>query len=145
MFDFISTKFDSINCYTINEVVLVTYTYDNSKNKLSIILDEEIDVNSCKTLRTIIDGYIMRYSPKICELDLEKVSFMDSSGIGFVVGRKNLADMLNCRFNVVNANSNIKKLEKLQRKEILSQLKEVCPARQLERVTGISRKTFAKY
>ena len=40
---------------------------------------------------------------------------------------------------------NIKKLEKLQRKEILSQLKEVCPARQLERVTGISRKTFAKY
>ena len=111
--DFISTKFDSINCYTINEVVLVTYTYDNSKNKLSIILDEEIDVNSCKTLRTIIDGYIMRYSPKICELDLEKVSFMDSSGIGFVVGRKNLADMLNCRFNVVNANPNIKKLMQL--------------------------------
>ena len=40
---------------------------------------------------------------------------------------------------------NIKKLEKLRRKEILSQLKEVCPARQLERVTGISRKTIAKY
>ncbi|MBR6529467.1 MAG: STAS domain-containing protein [Firmicutes bacterium] len=55
----------------------------------------------------------MRYSPKICELDLEKVSFMDSSGIGFVVGRKNLADMLNCRFNVVNANPNIKKLMQL--------------------------------
>ena len=38
---------------------------------------------------------------------------MDSSGIGFVVGRKNLADMLNCRFNVVNANPNIKKLMQL--------------------------------
>ncbi len=91
----------------------MTYTYDDSRSKLSIALDEEVDVNSCKTLRTIIDGYIMRYSPKVCELDLGKVSFMDSSGIGFVVGRKNLADMLNCKFNIVNANASVKKLLQL--------------------------------
>ena len=113
IYNFVSTNFDYINCYTISEVILVTYTYDDNRSKLSIVLDEEIDVNSCKTLRTIIDGYIMRYSPKVCELDLEKVSFMDSSGIGFVLGRKNLADMLNCKFNVVNANSNVKKLMQL--------------------------------
>ena len=38
----------------------------------------------------------------------------------------------------------IKNLEKMQRKEILSQLRGVSSARQLERVTGISRKTIAK-
>ena len=47
----------------------MTYTYDVNKQKLKVILDEEIDVNSCKTLRTIIDGNIMKYSPKVCELD----------------------------------------------------------------------------
>ncbi len=92
------------------------YTYDEIRNKLKIILDEEIDVNSCKTLRTIIDGYIMRYSPKVCELDLEKVSFMDSSGIGFITGRQNLAKLLDCKFVLSNANSNIKRMMQIYEK-----------------------------
>ena len=92
------------------------YTYDEIKNKLKIILDEDIDVNSCKTLRTIIDGYIMRYSPKVCEMDLEKVSFMDSSGIGFIAGRQNLAKMLDCKFVLSNANTNIKRIMQMYEK-----------------------------
>lgn len=91
----------------------MVYTYDESRQKLKIILDEEIDVNSCKTLRTIIDGYIIRYSPKICELDLAKVPFMDSSGIGFIMGRQNLVNMLSCKFVLSNVSSNIKKMLEL--------------------------------
>ena len=92
------------------------YTYDEIKKKLKIMLDEEIDVNSCKTLRTIIDGYIMRYSPKVCEIDLEEVSFMDSSGIGFIVGRQNLSKMLGCKFVLSNANANIKRIMQIYNK-----------------------------
>lgn len=88
----------------------MTYTYDESRQKLTVRLDEEIDVSSCKTLRTIIDGYIMKYSPKTVELDLEKVPFMDSSGIGFIAGRQNLANMLNCKFVLSNVNGNIKRI-----------------------------------
>ncbi|MBR6689305.1 MAG: STAS domain-containing protein [Clostridia bacterium] len=94
----------------------MTYTYDVNKQKLKVILDEEIDVNSCKTLRTIIDGYIMKYSPKVCELDLEKVPFMDSSGIGFIAGRQNLAKMLDCKFVLINANTNIKRIMQMYEK-----------------------------
>lgn len=88
----------------------MTYTYDESKRKLKVVLDEEIDVNSCKTLRTIIDGYIMRYSPKVCELDMAGVTFMDSSGIGFISGRQNLANMINCKFILSNVRNDVKKI-----------------------------------
>ena len=86
------------------------YTYDENKKKLKIELDEDIDMNSCKSLRTIVDGYIMRYSPDICEMDMTYVKFMDSSGLGFIMGRYNLAKMLGCNLVVTNPDNNIKKL-----------------------------------
>lgn len=86
------------------------YTYDENKKKLSVMLDEDIDMNSCRSLRTIVDGYIMRYSPRFCELDMSNVGFMDSSGLGFILGRYNLAEMLGCNLIVTNPDSSVKKL-----------------------------------
>ena len=86
------------------------YTYEESLKKLKIDLDEDIDMNSCRSLRTIVDGYIMRYSPSVCEMDMSNVKFMDSSGLGFIMGRYNLAKMLGCNLIVTNPDNNIKKL-----------------------------------
>lgn len=94
----------------------MTYEYDREKKKLKMIFDEDIDVNSCKTLRTIVDGYIMKYSPSVCELNMKNVSFMDSSGLGFVVGRYNLADMIGCKIIVTNTNASINKMLQLYEK-----------------------------
>lgn len=86
------------------------YTYDKNNNKLNIFLDEDIDMNSCRTLRTIIDGYIMKYSPIECELNMSKVNFMDSSGIGFIMGRYNLLNMLGSKLVVRGTEGNIKEI-----------------------------------
>ena len=86
------------------------YVYDEIKKKLKIELDEDIDMESCRTLRAIVDGYIMRYSPSVCELDMSGVEFMDSSGLGFIMGRYNFAKMLDCNLIVSNPDNNIKKL-----------------------------------
>lgn len=86
------------------------YAYEESNKKLKIDLDEDIDMNSCRSLRTIVDGYIMRYSPNICEMNMLNVKFMDSSGLGFIMGRYNLAKMLGCNLIISNADNNIKKL-----------------------------------
>ena len=86
------------------------YTYEEKLKKLKIDLDEDIDMNSCRSLRTIVDGYIMRYSPSICEIDMSNVKFMDSSGLGFIMGRYNLAKMLGCNLVVSNPDKSIKKL-----------------------------------
>lgn len=84
--------------------------YNKEKEKLTLKLNEEIDMSSCKTLRNIIDGYIMKYSPKECILDLEEVNFMDSSGLGLIMGRYNLIKMLNSKMTILNPGEPIKKI-----------------------------------
>ena len=86
------------------------YTYEEEKNNLKIKLDEELDMNSCKVLRTIIDGYIMKYSPISCELDMTEVKFMDSSGLGFIMGRYNLLNMLDASLVIYTGEGSIKKI-----------------------------------
>ena len=93
------------------------YTYEEKNKKLKIQLDEDIDMSSCRSLRTIVDGYIMKYSPSICELDMSQVNFMDSSGLGFIMGRYNLAKMLDCNLIISNVDSNIKKILALYKSE----------------------------
>lgn len=86
------------------------YTYEEEKNNLKIKLDEELDMNSCRVLRTIVDGYIMKYSPISCELDMTEVKFMDSSGLGFIMGRYNLLNMLDASLVVYTGDGSIKKV-----------------------------------
>lgn len=84
--------------------------YDNETKQLKIKLSEEIDMGMCKTLRNIMDGYIMKYSPKECVIDLEKVKFMDSSGLGLIMGRYNLIKMLNAKMTILNPGEQVKKI-----------------------------------
>ena len=82
---------------------------------LSITLDEELDINSCKVLRTVIDGYIMKYQPKEFTLDLSKVEFMDSSGIGLLIGRYNLLKLIDSKMTIINPTSSIKRVLELSK------------------------------
>ena len=87
------------------------YTYNDGC--LNINLDEELDVNSCRELKNVIDGYIMRYSPNNFVIDLSNVKFMDSSGIGLIIGRYNLVKMLGCKMSLVNPSSTVKRIIEL--------------------------------
>lgn len=86
------------------------HEYNKETESLKIELTEEIDMSSCKVLRNIMDGYIIKYSPKECILDMEKVSFMDSSGLGLIMGRYNLIKMLNSKMTLLNPGESIKKI-----------------------------------
>ncbi len=87
------------------------YIYD--KGNLNIDLSEELDMKCCKELRTIIDGYIMKYQPEEVTLDLSEVKFMDSSGIGLLIGRYNLVKLMNSKLTIVNPSDNIKRIIEL--------------------------------
>lgn len=55
-------------------------------------LSGEIDHHSASGLRTVIDRAVEVNMPSLVILDFERVSFMDSSGIGLIMGRyKNLS------------------------------------------------------
>lgn len=87
--------------------------YNYSEGNLRIDLDEEIDMKACKTLRTVIDGYIMRYQPREFIMDLSDVKFMDSSGIGLLIGRYNLIKFMDSKMTILNPTSSIKRILEL--------------------------------
>lgn len=55
-------------------------------------LSGEIDHHTAREMRETIDGAVETNMPSLLIMDFENISFMDSSGIGLVMGRyKNLA------------------------------------------------------
>lgn len=61
------------------------------KNKiLTVFLDGEIDHHSAPSVRNAVDEAVLSDSPEKLELDFSAVTFMDSSGIGLIMGRYKL-------------------------------------------------------
>ena len=57
---------------------------------MTALLSGEIDHHSAASLREAIDDSIHCRRPKLLRLDFSGVSFMDSSGIGLIMGRYRL-------------------------------------------------------
>ena len=62
-------------------------TYTEKGDSLIVSIGGEIDHHSAVWVRTEIDEKIMRYRPSRTVMDLSGISFMDSSGIGLIMGR----------------------------------------------------------
>lgn len=66
------------------------FEYDYYDDILVVRVLGEIDHHSAASLRQGIDGVIFEFRPKRLELDLSEVNFMDSSGLGLIMGRYSL-------------------------------------------------------
>lgn len=84
--------------------------YTNANKTLTIKLTEEIDQHQVDKMRRDIDNEIERYNPRKVIFDFSNISFMDSSGIGMVLGRYKLTKMLNGEFEIINVNSRMRKI-----------------------------------
>ena len=81
------------------------------EDKLLILeITEEIDHHTTEKIRRRADYEIQRYMPKDIIFDFNSVVFMDSSGIGLLMGRYKTATMLNGRLSLINVSENIKKI-----------------------------------
>lgn len=56
-------------------------------DKLTAMLSGDIDHHSSGKLREAIDGKAAQVRPRELVLDFDRVAFMDSSGIGLILGR----------------------------------------------------------
>lgn len=74
---------------------------------LIIRIMEDMDHHSAQYLRQKLDSEIIKATVKNIIFDFSKVNFMDSSGIGVVVGRYKNIQKLNGRAAIVNANPKI--------------------------------------
>lgn len=62
---------------------------------LTVCLSGEIDHHAAASVREEIDAYVCRCRPKTLILDLSGIDFMDSSGLGLMMGRLTLMRELN--------------------------------------------------
>ena len=85
-------------------------TYDSKDKLLTMYITEEIDHHISEKIRDRADFEIQKYMPKKVILDFENVNFMDSSGIGMLIGRYKTATMFGSAINMINVKPNIKKV-----------------------------------
>ena len=77
---------------------LTSYLQDG---KLTIVLTGEIDHHCAKHFIHTITGKIEAYTPQICILDFQEVSFMDSSGIAVVINAYRTLSKMNSKLQVM--------------------------------------------
>ena len=94
------------------------------KKEIRVYLDGEIDHHSACLIRVSIDEAIMRKRPSLLVMDFGKVSFMDSSGIGLVMGRYKAMKSVSGRIRVENLSPSAYKVMKLAGLERLGEIKQ---------------------
>ena len=77
---------------------------------LTFELTEEIDHHIAEKIRRKMDHEIQRYMPKIVLFDFNSVTFMDSAGIGMLIGRYKIARMFGASVELINVKPSIKKI-----------------------------------
>ena len=84
-----------------------------SDGTLTVALTGELDHHSAAYLRNRIDRDLLQNRPDRLVLDFSAVTFMDSSGVGLVLGRYKKAGEMNCTVSVSGLNERDGRMMKL--------------------------------
>ena len=81
------------------------------EDKLLVLkITEEIDDHNVQKIRGRADYEIERYMPKKVIFDFNSVTFMDSAGIGLIIGRYKFSNMIGAKLEVANLSKNIQRI-----------------------------------
>ncbi len=83
------------------------------EDKMIIYLAGEIDHHSARSIRDCVDRLIISHVPKTLIIDLSGVDFMDSSGLGLVLGRYKKMCEIGGRMYLSGTNERAKKILKM--------------------------------
>ena len=81
------------------------------EDKLLVLkIVDEIDEYTAQKIRREADYEIKRYMPRKVVFDFDSVTFMDSAGIGLVLGRYKFVNILGGKLEVANLTQSVKKI-----------------------------------
>lgn len=95
---------------------------DVSGEVVTAYLDGELDHHTAREMREEIDSAIERNMPSMVVLDFRDISFMDSSGIGLVMGRYRKLQQTGAELHVINTPPHIYKVMRLAGLERLAKI-----------------------
>ena len=85
----------------------------STKDRVTAFLSGEIDHHTAAAMREEIDKAIAFNQPKMLKLDYSGVTFMDSSGVGLVMGRYRAMQPYGGQIIVANLSPSIYKVMRL--------------------------------
>ncbi len=80
---------------------------------LNAFLSGEIDHHSAPSIRDKIDAAVIEYKPSTLRLHFSAVTFMDSSGVGLVMGRYKQAAVFGCETEVFDLTPSAERIMKM--------------------------------
>ena len=92
--------------------------------RLTVAVSGEIDHHNASVMRIEADEAIQSAMASTVVIDFGEVTFMDSSGIGFVMGRYKLVNSYGGRIEVVNLSDRVYSMMKLAGLEKLLKLQK---------------------
>ena len=90
-----------------------TFDVQRRDETLILTLHGEIDHHSASAVRTRMDELIWAEKPKKTVLDLSAIEFMDSSGLGLIMGRYALMQKMGGELTLRNPHKRITKIFEL--------------------------------
>ena len=66
---------------------MASVEFEINNSQLKIFISGEIAHHSAFQLKDVIDAQILKHSPSVAIMNFEKVTFMDSSGVGLILAR----------------------------------------------------------
>jgi len=94
-------------------VIVLRLSFETISQNLIVRLDGELDHHTAEEIRNEIDKEIDKNNSKNIIFDLSNMNFMDSSGIGVVIGRYKKVSKLGGQAAVVHMNSRIERIFKM--------------------------------
>lgn len=86
------------------------FEYEKARNTLIVCLKDELDHNASLALRSKLDQLLSDRQIRHLVLDLKGLKFMDSSGIGFIIGRYKLMAKRGGSVKIKNADARMDKI-----------------------------------
>ena len=92
---------------------MANVTFSTADDTLYAYLAGEIDHDSAQKLRIEIDNAIVSHVPATLTLDFGSVGFMDSSGVGLILGRQRRVQALGGRLRIQHAPRQLRRVLQL--------------------------------
>ena len=84
--------------------------FDEKTKTLIFKISQEIDDCKVQEIRRKADYEIQRYMPRKVVFDFDNVTFMDSAGIGFIIGRYKFVNLIGATLEMKNLTQSIRKI-----------------------------------
>ena len=85
----------------------------NKQEKMVVFIAGEIDHHTCIEARDTVDRLMAKFRPEVLIMDLSEIDFMDSSGLGLVLGRYRKVCDYGGEMLICNPNDRVSKILKM--------------------------------